>query len=432
MTGHRLARLPVFYGWIIVAAAFITMAIGVNARTAFSLLFPPILAEFQWERGLAAGVFSVGFLVSASLSPLVGHLMDRRGPRLVVEIGVFLLAAGLLLSTMATAPWQIYATLGVLVGAGANTMGYTVQSQFLPNWFSRHRGLALGIAFSGVGVGSIIILPALQYLIEREGWRTACGALGILVLVLLAPLNLILKKRPEDIGLKADGASGTDAALTDGEAIQIVDQAWVAVEWTLARAICTRRYWWIALGYSCVMFVWYAVQVHQTKYLVEIGFTAMHAAWALGLVSLVAIPGQITLGHLSDRIGREWIWAIGCAGFAFCGLALIAMQEAPSAWLLYLMVVAQGTLGYSVTSVMGPISAEIFEGPHFGIIFGTLMVAAIAGGAAGPWITGITYDVTGSYAPAFWLVVAVSGLSALAMWRAAPRKIRLVPGQAHR
>jgi hypothetical protein len=87
-------RIPFFYGWIIVAVGLVTMAIGVSARTAFSLLFPPILDESGWERGVTAGVFSFGFFVSAMLSPLVGRLMDRREPRVVIEMGVVVMAAG--------------------------------------------------------------------------------------------------------------------------------------------------------------------------------------------------------------------------------------------------------------------------------------------------------------------------------------------------
>src|SRR3954471_547391 len=112
----RLARLPVFYGWVIVAAAFVTMAIGVNARTAFSLLFPPILNEFGWDRGVVAGVFSFGFFVSAFISPFVGRLLDLHGPRAVIEIGALLLALGMALATISREPWQLYLTLGVLVG----------------------------------------------------------------------------------------------------------------------------------------------------------------------------------------------------------------------------------------------------------------------------------------------------------------------------
>src|SRR5438105_6896597 len=172
-----LRHLPFLYGWVIVAVVFVTMGLGVNARTAFALLFPPILDEFGWERGMTAGAFSFGFLVSAGLSPFVGHLMDRRGPRVVIEMGVGLMAAGLMLVPLVRQPWHLYATLGVLVGGGANCLGYTGQSFFLPNWFVRRRGLAMSVAFSGVGVGSILVLPWLQGLIGRAGWRAACGTL---------------------------------------------------------------------------------------------------------------------------------------------------------------------------------------------------------------------------------------------------------------
>src|SRR5262245_44330559 len=159
---HWASRLPFYYGWLIVGIAFVTMAIGVIARTAFSLLMPPLIDEFGWDRGLAAGAFSFGFLVSALLSPIVGRVMDARGPRLVILTGIVLLSAGMLLAPAIERPWQLYATLGVMVGGGANMMTYTAHSQFLPNWFVRRRGLALSIAFAGVGVGAVVRLTWLQ------------------------------------------------------------------------------------------------------------------------------------------------------------------------------------------------------------------------------------------------------------------------------
>src|SRR5262249_24630298 len=157
------------------------------------------------------------------------------------------------------------------------------------------------------------------------------------------------------------------------------------------------------VGYFCGLYCWYAVQIHQTKYLIEVGFSVSVAAWALVLVSLASIPGQIALGHLSDQIGREWVWTIGSFGFGLCYLALLLLRDTPSPALLYLMVLSQGLLGYGLTAVLGSIPAEIFEGPHYGSIFGTLMLATIGGGAAGPWVTGALHDVTGSYTLAFTL-----------------------------
>jgi MFS family permease len=426
---HWQNRLPFFYGWLLVAVSFVTMAVGVNARTAFSLLYPPILKDFGWDRGLTAGIFSFGFLLSALITPLAGRLIDRRGPRLIVEIGIITLGAGLLLATLAREPWQLYLTLGAMCGAGVNCFTYTTQSIYLPHWFVRRRGLAISIAFSGVGVGSITILPWLQYLIGSDGWRSGCWMLGILVLALLGPLNLLLRHRPEEIGLEPDGEHAARVAASSRS--NIVDPAWAAIEWTLGRALKTRRFWWLALGYFGSLFAWYAVQVHQTKYLTEIGFSATDAAWALGLVSLVAVPGQIALGHLSDRIGREWIWAIGNGGFVLCCLALIALQGHPTMALLWAMVVAQGTLGYSLTSVMGPIPAEIFAGKHQGSIFGVVMLSGIFGGAAGPWIAGALHDFVGSYTPTFWICIGLNIVSAAAICRAAPRKVRAVAGRIH-
>jgi MFS family permease len=181
------------------------MAIGVNARTAFSLLFPPILDEFGWERGVTAGAFSFGFLLSAGISPLLGRLMDRHGPLMMLETGVALTGCGLLLAAWVSQPWHLYLTLGLLVGAGSVCLGYTGQGLYLPNWFVRRRGLAASIAYSGAGVGSIVLLPWLQGMIAQGGWRTAATALGSVVLILLAPLNLLIRRRPEDLGLAPDG-----------------------------------------------------------------------------------------------------------------------------------------------------------------------------------------------------------------------------------
>ena len=427
-----MLRLPFFYGWVMVAVAFVTMGIGVNARTAFSLLFPPIIDEFGWERGVTAGAFSFGFLVSAVLTPTLGRIMDRAGPRTVMELGVGLMGVGLLLAPFTSEPWHLYLTLGVLVGGGSVCLGYSGQSLFLPNWFVRRRGLAMGLAFAGVGVGSITLLPWVQLLIESAGWRAACLAMGLLLVVVLAPINLLLRKQPQDMALQPDGDAAPAADVAARPASNVVDVAWAAVDWTLARAIRTARFWWIAFGYFCGLYAWYAVQVHQTKYLIEIGFSPLVAAWALGLVSLAGIPGQIALGHLSDRIGREWVWTASSLGFVVCYLALILLQQSPTMPLLYAMVLAQGVLGYGLTSIFGAIVAEIFEGKHYGSIFGTLMLAAIVGGAAGPWVTGALYDALGSYTLAFWIGAGLAGLSALAVWRAAPRKVRVVAGQVHR
>jgi len=410
---------PAFYGWVVIAVAFVTMGIGVNARTAFSLMFPPILDEFGWPRGLTAGAFSFGFLASAVLGPVLGRLMDRRGPRSVMLLGVAMVGAGLGLAPLVTAPWHLYLTLGVLVAGGTVCLGYTGHALFLPNWFVRRRGLAIGVAFSGVGVGSIVILPWLQRLIAGAGWRTACLAMAALVVVALAPLNLLTRRRPEDMGLLPDGDREPDGGARSGRhPSNVVDQVWASTDWTLARAMRTARFWWVAVGFVGGLWAWYAVQVHQTKYLIEIGFAPAAAAYALG--------------HLSDRIGREWVWTLACVGFVISYALLLVMRERPTPALLYLMIAAQGVLGYGLASVFGAIPAELFQGKHYGMIFGTLSLTSIIGGAAGPWIAGALHDRTGDYVLAFWLSIGASVVSAIAIWLAAPRKVRAVAGRVPR
>ncbi|MBI2202538.1 MAG: MFS transporter [Candidatus Rokubacteria bacterium] len=406
------------------------MAIGINARTAFSLFFPPILDEFGWERGITVGAFSLGFVISMVFTPLLGRAMDRWGPRWVMPVGVLMTSAGLALGALTTQPWHLYATLGVLVAAGTVVGGYTGHAQFLPHWFVRRRGLATGIAFSGVGVGSIVILPWLQAMIQSSGWRTACWAMAIVVLALV-PMNFFLqRRRPEDMGLRADG-DPTPAASTKpgGHPTNVVDTVWASTDWTVGRAMATARFWWVVVAFFGGLFAWYAVQAHQTKYLLEIGFSPGTAAYALGFVGLTGIVGQIALGWLSDRIGREWVWTIATLGFALCYALLLAMKQHPTPALLYLMVASQGVLGYGLASVYGAIPAELFQGRNYGSIFGWLGFASGLGAGAGPWVTGAVYDRTGSYAPAFWLTIALCLVSVVAMWLAAPRKVRVVAGR---
>src|SRR5215813_40639 len=122
---HWSSHLPFYFGWLIVAVAFATMAIGVTARTAFSLLLPPLIDEFGWDRGLAAGAFSFGFLLGAMLGPITGRLMDICGPRVVIGTGVVLMSLGLFAAPTIQHPWQLYATLGALVAVGAGFSTYT-------------------------------------------------------------------------------------------------------------------------------------------------------------------------------------------------------------------------------------------------------------------------------------------------------------------
>ncbi len=427
----RPKAFPFYYGWAVVAVAFLTLAIGVNTRTAFSLLFPPILAEFGWDRGRTAAAFSCGFLAATVYAPLVGMLMDRWGPRLVIPLGAVLVSTGMVAMTLIAQPWHLYLTFGILVGGASTALSYLGHSLFLPYWFVRRRGLALGVAFSGVGVGSMLLFPWVQTIIDQAGWRQACWVVAGVLVVIVLPLNGILqRRRPEDLGLAPDGDPVSPAGPgASRPADNVVDPVWAATDWTLGRALRTARFWWLGVSFFSSLYAWYAIQVHQTQYLTDSGFSPEMAAFALGLVGLTACGGQIGLGLLSDRIGREWVWTISMLGFVLCYILLLGMPEQPGRGLLYAMVAAQGMLGYGTVSVYGAIPAEIFQGRQYGRIYGTLTIAGSLGGGSGPWVTGLLFDRTGSYTAAFWIALAFALLSIGSMWLAGPRKVRVVAGQ---
>ncbi len=424
-----LGRLPIYYGWVVVMVAFTTMAIGVTIRTSFSLLYPPILAEFGWDRGVTAGIFSVGFLASMLMTPFFGAWINRWGPGSLFAAGAVLVSAGLILTTYADSPFLLFLALGVV--GGAVSLAYVGHSYLLPFWFVRRRGLVIGLAFSGVGVGAILILPWMQSIIDADGWREACWTMALLCICVVLPLNLLLqRRRPEDLGLEpdGDGRPGRERTPVDN----VADPAWANRDWSLRSAAATGRFWWLVMGYFFTMHAWYTVLVHQTKYLGEIGFSDQTAAYALGMVGLMGVGGQIGLGAFSDRVGREVAWTIALLGFAVCYGLLLLMKGAPSPTLLWTMVVVQGALGYGMGAIYPTLVAELFHGPRFSQIYGACAAFSGAGSAFGPWISGALYDRTGSYDLSWIMALAACFLSILGVWMAAPRKVRLVAGQAVR
>ncbi len=424
------ARLPFYYGWLVVAVAFVTIGIGANSRTAFSLLFPPILDETGWPRGLTAGIFSFGFLASIPLSAGIGWLIDRLGPGFVMPIGAWTVAVGLILATIAEAPWHLYLTLGGLAVGGSISLAFIGHGAFLPNWFSRRRGLAMGIAASGVGFGALPLFPWMQWIVAHYGWRESCWLLALLLLAIVLPINLLLPRRaPAELGLEPEGGSprepgGPDDAANPGSAANHPPRTQAQAGWSLRGALRDARYWYVWSGIFCALFAWYCVQVHQTRFLIDAGFSPATAAWALTLVGVTGIAGLIGIGHLSDRVGREWGWTAASAGYVLCYALLLVIEHVPSPALLYLMVASQGLLGYGVASLYGSVAADLFQGPRFGTIFGTLSLGAGLGAATGPWVGGFVFDIGGSYAPAFALGIFFSIASAACIWLAAPRKVR--------
>ena len=292
----------------------------------------------------------------------------------------------------------------------------------------------MGIAASGVGFGALPLFPWMQWILDSFGWREACWLLALFLLAIVLPINLLLPRRhPSELGLPPEGEEANGDGNPDDSADPVVaEPAWAQAEWTLSGALRTGRYWYVWFGIFSALFSWYCIQVHQTRFLIDVGFSPTTAAWALTLVGVTGIAGLIGIGHLSDRIGREWGWTVACGGYVVCYALLLVIEHVPSAVLMYVMVASQGALGYGIASLYGSVAADLFQGPRFGTIFGTLSLGAGLGAAAGPWVGGVVFDLGASYAPAFVLGIVFAIVSTACIWLAAPRQVRPVMQHHHR
>ena len=198
--------LTLYYGWIIVAVALISMAFWFGIRANFSVFYVALLEEFGWNRGGSAGVQSMALITYTVMAPLVGGLIDRFGPRRVVVPGILILALGLILCRTIETLAQFYLFYGVVVGTGITCIGIVTYSAILAHWFEKRRGLASGIALSGMGLGTFVLVPLSQSFISMWGWRLTFVVLGGLVLIIALPLNaLFLRHKPSEIGQCVDG-----------------------------------------------------------------------------------------------------------------------------------------------------------------------------------------------------------------------------------
>lgn len=427
-------RVRFYYGWVIVAVAFVCLALAYALWYSFSVFFVAMLAEFGWSRAGTALVGSTFMVVYGLSSPLTGIAVDRFGPRVVVPAGAVLLAAGLFGSSQVSEPWHIYVFYGVFTGIGVNLVGSMVQSIVLANWFSRRRGTAIGLAAAGIGVGTLVGVPALQKLIEVAGWRTAYLCLGAVILVVIPPLAIKFHRhRPEDMGLLPDGGPPRQPAEERRRpATRVVDQAWAEHTWTVRDALRTRRFWFLGAMLFFAPLAHQAVMVHQVAYLVDRGLHPMFGASLVGLVGISGSAGKILWGWVSDRIGREGAYSLGMLCIV-CGIVLLSsLSDATQTWRLYAYALVFG-MGYGASAPLNPaIVADVFQGRRFGSIYGMVYIGAGAGAALGPWTSGLVFDLTRSYDGAFLLSSLAALLSLVFVWLAAPGKVRQVPGVAAR
>ena len=427
------ARVPFFYGWLILAGSLVSLGLTYSVMYSFSVFYVALLEEFGWGRGEAAGVYSVFMIVTGVGALGAGVLSDRFGPGRVIAGGGILLALGLLICSRLTELWQFYLAYGVLVSLGVSVAGWTPCVTMINRWFSARLGLALGIASGGIGVGIMVVVPVVQILISNFGWRAAFVALAGMVFFGLLPVGLIvLRGRPEDLGQQVDGAGSAAAGRTSAgkpptkRGMEVVDAEWANREWTLRMAVKTSRCWLLATVKLLGGIATQMIFVHQVVYMVDAGYDRMLAASIVGLIGLLSVAAKVFWGWAADNIGREMTYTLGCLAMVLAVgmLGLAKVVPFPGMLYLYALVFA---LGYGVSAPVWPIvTSDLFAGRHFGAIYGFIALFTGFGSALGAWLGGYVYDLTGSYAIAFGVAVVGKAASAGALWIVAPRKVRRI------
>ena len=256
-----------YYGWVIVGLSLISMSFWFGIRTTFSLFFVAFIDHFHWGRAETAGAQSIAMFVYMIMSPIIGTLVDRIGPRKVILPGIILTGLGLFLCTQIQTLIQFYLFFGVIVGMGVTCLSIAPFTVILARWFERRRGTANGLAGAGIGLGILILVPMIQYFISSKGWQFAYLILSLLILAIPLPLNaLFLKHRPQEIGLLPDGHSPNDLNKLNRQKIQSHEDfnpSLIYKEEELGGIFKTARFWYIIFYPSLTTFGVYIIIVHH-------------------------------------------------------------------------------------------------------------------------------------------------------------------------
>ena len=407
-------KLRFHYGWVIVVAclAFYAMPVGIIGNTA-GIYATPVMDEFGWSRTEATLYMSIQQLVAAAVTPLAGKILARFNPRWVLTIITLIVGVSTAACVFFTEPWQ-WNLYGVAYGFCAGFILFLAVPTIINRWFVQRSGFAIGIASGGIGVFGALASPVTQMLISAYGWQVARLATSLSCMVVSAGLTaLLLRPSPESMGVRpygADESYGQPVPLEVSE--KPIDAATpvARVGATVAQALRSPGLYLLMLVAGC--FSMGAFFMQQVPSICAVGpLGAEVGAFAVSAIMMGTIAGKPLLGWLADRIGAVPTGMI--AGFGGAIGVAIAFFSGSSAAMFFAGVAIYG-LGYSSLSIVSPmLGSQGFGTAHFSEIYSYVCMAISIASAVGSFAFAFLYDVTGSFAVDFWLVIAIYLASAL-------------------
>ena len=417
----------IFYGWVILAVAFINIALGYTIRNSFAVFYPTIVEEFGWPRGDTAIMFSIAVITYGLMAPVAGSLVDRFKPRVLLSIGACIMGAGTVLCSLATARWQFYVFYGVIAAIGLSITGWTPLTAIMSNWFVKKRGLAFSILSASYGV-SLVSASLAQYLISNFGWRFAYALIGISAAAIIIPLSaFFIRRSPQEKGLLPDNMpqpSSQTHILPEPQTKITTGSKWSNTDWTLQRALKTYQFWALFCTAFCLLGVAEQTAItHQVYFFKDAGYEPMQAATIYSVFGVAFVVGNLC-GSLSDSLGREKVYIPSCLLGAVSVLLLFLIKDTSQPWIAFLFAICIGLGIGTAGPVFFATVADLFQGKHLGSIQGFIVLGFSLGGATMPWFAGFLHDKTGNYSTIFLILMASLIASAALIRIVAPSKLR--------
>jgi MFS family permease len=386
------------YAWVITFAGAVILATQALTLQIFGIFLIPLTEQFGWERGALSGAYSLSFLLSGILGIFTGRLSDNYGPRILLTVSGLIMGAALILMSYVDSLWQVYFVWGFLLGVGRGCCLVPLVST-VPRWFEEKRGIAIGIALAGIGLGGVIWPPLSQWLISSYDWPRAFFILGLITFALITPLAQLIKQSPERAGVKAYGET---AAVIEEQSVALTS------ELPVNQVIRDSRFWLLGLLQSCFIFSVQVMTVHIAPYAQDIGFSKVVAASFLSVIAGASAFGRLSMGFISDRTGGRLALS---ACLVIAVLALIWLLFARESWMFYLFAVIFGLAWGGLVPLITVVTAELFGLKYLGALIGAMLLIGSAGGSLGAPFAGTIFDVTEGYRPAFFICIALCAIA---------------------